>query len=61
MAMALIGAPSLPRLKYRLGRIRSRPRYRTMACGMTQDVCRKKIQALTIAEKAVLDPRKMRP
>ena len=32
-----------------------------MACGMTQEVCRNTMQALTMAENAVVEPRKIKP
>jgi hypothetical protein len=39
----------------------SRPRQRSMAWGRAHDVCKKITAAPTIAEKAVVEPRKMRP
>lgn len=53
--------PNLPSENTRSGRTLSRPRHRTIACGRAQDVCKKMTAAPTIAEKAVVEPKKMRP
>lgn len=60
-AAAFTIIPNLPRLKYRFGRTLSRPRYRRIACGITQEVCVNMIVALTIAEKAVVEPKNINP
>lgn len=59
--MKLTAGPILPSENARSGRTLSRPRQRTIACGRAHDVCKKITAAPTIAEKAVVDPRKMRP
>ena len=47
--------------KYRCGSTFSRPRQRTISCGMTMEVWQKMTTALIMDAKTLADPRKMRP
>lgn len=60
-ARKLIIGPSRPSVKGLSGRTWSLPRNSKIACGRAHDVCRKITAAPTMAEKAVDEPRKIKP